>query len=257
MANGDDGKTVQHVGFAGDADVEASQLFAVKYSVKGRVSACVIAKVFRTHIIVFRKAVGQAIAPACEANPTRAFIVAPGDAPAVLGQQLGVLVEGLFNVINITEEIQVIFIDIGDDGHRGAEVQKAVIKLTGFNDKIIALAAAGASTDEIQFAADMYGRIHTGGYKALRQHGGGGGFAVGTAYADGKAASRHQLADQITAFNLLNTQPCGLGALRVFHGNGGGVYDHIRAMHIFGGMTDVDFNALFLQMFCFMGAGFV
>ena len=151
-------------------------------------------------------------------------------------------------MIDIPEIIQVIFIDIGDDGDGGLEAQKTLAEFAGFADESVALSAARAAADEIQLAADVDGRVCACGHKRLGHHGSGGGLSMGAADAHREIVAGHQFADQLAALDLRDAEFRCFGALHVLRGNCAGEYDQISAVYVFGKVADVDFNALFGEM---------
>ena len=197
------------------------------------------------------------VAAALKAHPARAGIVAPGHAPAVLRQQIRKLAEGGLNVVDVPVVVQVILVDVGDHGHCGLEVQKALPELASLAEEVVAVALAGAAADEIQLAADVNRGIGAGGEEALGQHGCCRGLAVGAADADGEAVARHQLADQVAALDLGNAQARSFRTFDIFGGDRGGVDDHVRAVHVLRLVADVNLDALLREVVGLVGAGLI
>ncbi len=178
------------------------------------------------------------------AHAARARIVAPCDAPAVLGQQRDILGKRLFDVVDVAKEVEVILVDVQHDGDRRVEVQEARVEFARLDDEVMPAAAAGRAADEVQLAADVNRWVSSRREKRLREHRRRGRLAVRAGDANGERHALHQLADQVTALDLRNAQPRGLRTLGVVLGDGGGVDDHVRAAHVFRALADVDFDAL-------------
>ncbi len=112
------------------------------------------------------------------------------------------MIEGVGDIVEILIEIEMIFLDVGDDGDSRMEVQEAGVKLTGFHDEGVMPAHARAAADIIQLAADMHGGIKPGIDHDFGDHGSGGGFAVRAADVDGVAIALHELPQQRCALHL-------------------------------------------------------
>ena len=253
VAHADHREGVQHVALAGHADVEVAQLLAVQNGGEGREALFVVGQVLGPEHVVGAEAVGHGVALRVQANAPRAGIVAPGDAPAVLGHDGDVLREGFLDVVDVAVVVEMVLVDVQHDGHGGPELEEALPVLAGLHDEVPAVAGAGGAADEVQLPADVDGGVGPGGQERLGQHGGGGGLAVGAADADGEAVAGHQIADQVAALDLGNVKPGGLGALRVVRGDGGGVDHDVRAVDVLCGVADVDCDALLLEMVRLVG----
>ena len=159
------------------------------------------------------------------------------------------------DIVEILIEIEMIFLDVGDDGDGRMEVQEAGVKLTGFHDEGVMPAHARAAADIIQLAADMHGGIKPGIDHDFGDHGSGGGFAVRAADVDGVAIAFHELPQQRCALHLGDAQLLGAHAFGVVLRDGSGIDDEIRAIHIFRALADEHVNARLLQRVGRIGAG--
>ena len=97
-------------------------------------------------------------------------------------------------------------------------------------------------------AADHDGGIHTGLHQNMGQHGGGGGFAVGAADADGVFVVPH---DDTPGLGPLENGDAGLpggGDLGVIVVGCGGADDAVGALDVLGAVADMDLNAVGQQL---------
>ena len=173
-----------------------------------------------------------------------AGVVAGGDNTARFRHQLGKGAEGLLNVGQILEEIQMVGFHVENHRNGGEKVQKGVVILTALHDDRAAAAHPVPGVQQGQAAADHNGGVLLGFHKDVGHHGGGGGFAVGTGDADGFLVGLHNVAPGLGPFKNGNAQSAGGGNFRVVVVDGGGADDGFRALDIFGPVADGHGDAL-------------
>ena len=254
-ARGHRRQRVHDVELARHEQVDMRKGLAFKAEVKRRAARVVIREVQRPPLIALAETVADRAAGLLGQQRRDARVVAVADACAAFGQQGAELGEGVGDIVDILIEIEVILFDVGDDGDGRVEVQKAGVELARFHDEGIVAADARAAADIIQLAADMHGGVKPRVQQHLGDHRCGGGFAVRAADVDGVAVALHQLPEQRGALHLGDAQFLGAHAFGVVFGDGGGIDDDVRAVHILRALADEHVNARLLQRVGHIGAG--
>ena len=180
--------------------------------------------------------------------------------PAPVGDQLGEGAEGVLDVRQVPEKIQVVLFNIQNHCHRGAEGEKRVAVLAGLGDNGVAVTDPVARPQDGQHAADHNGGVPTGGEKDVGAHRGGGGLAVGAGDAQGILVVGHDGPPGLGALKDWNTGLQGRGNLRIIVVDGGGANDAVGSLHTLGQMADGHRNGQGAQMvyrlaFTHVGAG--
>ena len=154
------------------------------------------------------------------------------------GYQLGKLVEGVLNVRQILEEVQMVGVYVEDHRHGGEEIQKGVAVFAGLQNDGVALSHPVAGVEQRQRAADHNGGILLRRHEDMGGHGRGGGLAVGTGHAQGVAVALHDAAPRLRPL-VYGDAPCdGPGDLRIAVVNGSGADHRIAVFQVFGGVAD-------------------
>ena len=149
------------------------------------------------------------------------------------------LVEALFDVVERFEVVEVIRVDIGDDGDVRGQLEEGVNILARLAYDDIALTDIAVAAEVGELTADDRGRIKARADQQLTEHRGGGGFAVRAGDRDRAVVAAGHDTEHHTALD-------GGDAL-LFCGNQfgvilldcGSVYDQLRALDILRLMTHV------------------
>ena len=167
----------------------------------------------------------------------RMGVVAVGDHAE--GGKRRELVEGLLNVRQILEIVQVIRFHIQHDCQGGEEIQEGITVFAALQHDGVPVADPVSRVEQGQIAADHDRGIHIRFHKDVGQHGRGGGLSVCAGDADGVMVGLHDLAPCLRP--LKHGDACGTGGsdLRVVIVGGGSADDAVR---------DGDGNALFDQL---------
>ena len=169
-----------------------------------------------------------------------AGIVSVGDDVAVGRYQLGEAAEGVLDVVQIFEKVQMVGIYIQHHCHSGEKVEKAVAVFAGFQDNGISFAHPVAAVEHGEGAADHNGRICVGGHKNVSGHGGGSGFAVGAGNAHRVFVSLHNGAPGFCPFKNRDTLLVGRGDFGVVIMDGGGTDQKFRPFNVLGAVAHSD-----------------
>src|SRR5262249_396435 len=118
--------------------------------------------------------------------------------------------------------IEMLAVDVGDDGEDGAELEEGAVALIRFDHEEIALTDACVRTaDGGGVAADDHGRIETSGAEDCGGHRSCGGLAVAAGHRD-SVLQAHQLGQEFAARNDGYLHPARLGHFRIAGVEGGG-----------------------------------
>ena len=167
-------------------------------------------------------------------------VVAVGDDHALGGHQLGEIPEGGLDLIEILEEIQMVLLDVVDDGNGGGEVVEGVAVFAALGDDGVAAAHPVPGVEQGQIAADHDRRVLPGLHKDVGDHGGGGGLAMGAGDADRVLVLLHQHAPGLGPLEDGDAGGSGGGDLGVVVVGGGGPDDAGRAPDVLRPVADVD-----------------
>ncbi len=117
--------------------------------------------------------------------------------------------------------VQMLAVDVGDDGHDGGEFQERAVAFVGFDKQEVAAAhAGGGAADGFQAASHHDGGIQPGVTEDGGQHGGGGSLAVAAGHGDAELQA-HQLGQQLATGNHRNLEAAGFLNLGVVLADGG------------------------------------
>ena len=168
----------------------------------------------------------------------RAAVIAVGDHKAVLGRQAGKLAEGVLDLPQIAEKVQVIRRHVQNHRHGGEEIQEGIAVFAAFQNNGVAFAHPVALAQQGQGSADHDRGILLRRHKNMGGHGGGGGLSVGAGDAQGVAVRLHDGAPALGP--LIDRDPPGNGPgdLGIAVVNGSGADHQIAVLQILGAVAD-------------------
>ena len=161
---------------------------------------------------------------------------------AVEGDILDEILEGAFEAFEIPVVVEVLGVDIGDNGHGGAEPQEAAIALVGLHHDPVALAHLRIGAIGVDDAAIDYGGIEAPRVEHRGDHGGRGRLAVGARHGDGEGKA-HELRQHLGAADEGNAKRAAGGHFGIIGLDGAGIDDGRGALHMGGGVADEDAGA--------------
>jgi len=142
--------------------------------------------------------------------------------------------------------VEVLGIDVGDDGDRRRQLEKAPVALVGLGDEEVPLAEARVAPQRVDLAADDHRGIqprraqHRGDERRRRR------LAVRPGDGDG-VANAHQLGEHLGARDDGDLQGTRAGDLRVVRVDGARVDEDVGAAQVVRGVADEDPHAEALQ----------
>ena len=165
---------------------------------------------------------------------------------AVERHVLDEIAEGVLHRLERPEVIEMLRVDIGDDGDVGRQFQKRAVALVGLHHHPFAGPQPRVGAVGVDDAAIDHGRIEIAGIEQGRDHRGGGGLAMGAGDRDA-AFQPHQFGQHFGAAHHRDA----LGARRHQFGivalDRGRHHQHIGAGDVFGLVADRDLDALVAQ----------
>ena len=170
------------------------------------------------------------------------LVITVGD--DAVGGQLRELMEGILDVLQILEIVQVICLDVQDHRQRGAEIQEGVAVFTALHDDGITVAHPVTGVEQGQITADHDGGVPLGGHEDVGHHRGGSGLAMGAGDADGVLIRLHDHAPCLCPLKDRDTGGTGGLDLRIVVVGGGGTDDALRPLDILGTVTDLHMDAM-------------
>ena len=215
-------------------------------------------EVFRVEIPVVQ-AEGQNVLLALQGRHG-VLVLAVGQHGAALGHQVGKGPEGVFHVVQVFEEVQMVGFNVQDDGDGGIEGQEGVAILAGLQNNGLALAHPVAGAQNGQGAANHHGGVDAGGHGNVGTHGGRGRFAVGAGDAQGVFIPPHDRSPSLGPLEDGDARSVGSGDLRVAVVDGSSADDQVLSCHAFGQVANGHGDAQGTQMlhgraFFHIGAG--
>ena len=240
---GGGGQGVVDVVAPGDMDGDGGKELSPVHDVKGGHGADAL-HVGGVHVRGICHAVGDYMALQAGHRVHGIFVVPVHHHVAGLRRNVGgEFPEGLLDVLNILEKVQMVGLNIGDDRHGGEEFQERVIVFAGLHDDCVALAhAVAGGLQQGQGAADHDGGILLRGHHDMGAHGGGGGLAVGAGDAQGVIVVPHYGAPGLRPLEHRDSTAAGLYDLRVVVMDGRGADDELRVrLYVFGPVADEHF----------------
>ena len=169
-----------------------------------------------------------------------------------LGKLFHKKAERTADIVNILEEIQMIFFDIQNGFHSRIEGQKTVGIFTGFCNKAVRFSQMEISMDAVQHTAYGNGGVFLCCHHHFRNHGCGGCFSVGTGYCNCCFVISHNLAQQLCSRQAGNSQTDDLCQFRMVFMDGSGIYHHINliGVNIGCGLMIGNHCTFRFQLFC-------
>ena len=166
------------------------------------------------------------------------LVIGVGDDKAALRHQSGKVVEGVLDIGQVLEEVQMIGVDVKDHCHGGKEVQKGVAVFTALQNNGVAPAHPIAGVQQRQCAADHHRGVCLGRHEDVGGHGGGGGLPVGSGDAQGVAVALHDGAPGLGALIDRDAPGHGAGDLGIAVVNGGGTDDRVAVFQVLRRVAD-------------------
>src|SRR6202163_854575 len=150
--------------------------------------------------------------------------------------------EGVLNIFKRCVLIEVLAVDGGDHRDDRRKQQKATVALVRFHYEIVPFAQFGGGARLVHAATDNEGGIQMRGRQNRSDHGGSGGFSVGS--RDGDAVFQaHQLGKHLGTRNHRNFHFVRFHDFGIAGDDRGGGHDHMRAIDIDGFMRIEDCGA--------------
>ena len=161
-----------------------------------------------------------------------------------VGGQFCKLMEGMLDLLQIFEIIQMILLDIQHHRQGGVEVQEGVTVFAALQHNGVAVAHPVSCVEDRQVAADHDGGIPLSRHEDMGHHGGSGGLTMGTGEADGVFVFTHDHAPGLGT--LKNRDTGGSGGLNfgIVIVGGGGADNAVRPLNILGPVADGNMDAL-------------
>ena len=161
------------------------------------------------------------------------------------------------NLIDILEEVHMIFFDVQDNAVFRMEIQETVGVFAGFCQKYIGTAHADISSDGFQHTTHRDGRISFGFQQNVGNHGCCGCLSVGTADGDGSGIVVHELSQELGTGQHGDACVICSFPLGIIRMDGCRVNDQLNVLCDIGcALTDENLCAIFFQLFCQSG-GFI
>ncbi len=164
---------------------------------------------------------------------------------AVLRQKLRKFPEGIPDIVQVPEKVQVIGLNIQDNADSGEKIEKTVGVFTGFRDKITGFSYTHIAPDILQYAADGQSGIQVSLEQNLADHGGGSGLAMGAADGNGHLVIFHNLSHKLSPGEAGKLFFMGGNVFGIIRKNGAGKNHAIDGVsHIFGALSIKYLNPL-------------
>ena len=186
-----------------------------------------------------REAVGDQppLEPGDDALQVR--IVEAEDDRAVERDLVGEADERLLDVLDVRVVVEVLGVDVGQDGDEGGEVEERPVALVGLGDEEIAGPEAGVGPEGVQPAADDDRRIEPGLVEEDGDHRRRRRLAVRAGHGDAHLHP-HELGEHLGPGDDRDLEPPGFDDLEVVVADGGRDDDDVRAADVLGPVADRD-----------------
>lgn len=235
MRAGCGGESVVDIMSAGDLQVDLAEQLALVHQVELFIRALAVSEVHGVVVVGFSEAEGDHRELYVFDRVEDVLVIAVvDDKPR---GQVTELVEALFDIVERFEVVEMICVDVGDDGDIRIQLEEGIDIFARLADDDIALTDIAVAAEERQLAADDRGGIEARSDQRLAEHSGGRGLAVGTRDRDGAVVAagddteHHRALDGGDAFFFSRNK---LGVILL---DGGGVDDQLSAFNVFSLMT--------------------
>ena len=143
------------------------------------------------------------------------------------------LVERTNDVFDCSKVVQMVSIDVQQDGNIWIQLQEGVHKFTGFTGHDVTVSTATAAMNAGKLSANDSGRVCSGIEENLCCHGSGGCFAMCAGDADGVVIPAGYESEQFAPFHQVNTMFCSFfcsNQFRIICHNGSGVNNQVTSV---------------------------
>ena len=152
--------------------------------------------------------------------------------------------EGLLNVRQILEIIQMVRLHIQHHRQSGEEIQEGVAVFAAFQYDGIPVAHPMACMEQRQVATNHHRGVLARFHKDMGHHGGGSGLSMGTGNTNGIFIGLHDLAPGLCPLEHGNALSPGSSNLRIVIMGGSSTDDAVRSRNILGTVADVHMDAV-------------
>ena len=241
LADADGGQRIEHHVVAWNIDrIIADDLAEGRYGKCG--GEPILANVMGSQVHLRIRAVGLHLAFEQRQHLGHVRVIHAGEDGTIEGHLVREFREGRPDFLDVLVVIQVLAIDIGDDGEGGIQHQEASVAFVGFRHQIVALAKLGIGPKNAKLAADDDGRVQARLAHDLGDHAGGCGLPVGTPYGDA-LLQPHELREHFPSWDNWNIRGVGRHDFRVVLPDGAGNHHNLRAFDVFCLMAGIHFDA--------------
>ena len=179
------------------------------------------------------------------------FHIAIDDEQTVVRQDLCECLEGICDLLDAAEEIEMIRVHIQDDTDIWMECVIAVCVFTGLCNEIIGVSHADIAADRIQHTTDGDGWIGLRLQQYIGEHGGCCCLAVRSADCNAVFVVQHDLTEELRPCQHRNISAFHFYKFRIVRMNGCGIYDKINIIgDIFCFLSYENAGAQILQNLC-------
>ena len=151
--------------------------------------------------------------------------------------------EGLDDLLLVPVAVQMVVVDVVDQGHRGHQGEKAADVLAGLGDEQVPVPHLHAPVQQVHEAAHVDRGVQLRLLVDVGQHGGDGGLAVAAGDGGHMGVPGGDLAEGHAPLHLGDAVLPGVGPLRVVGLDGGGVDDQLRTRRLLPLLGDADGDA--------------
>jgi hypothetical protein len=153
----------------------------------------------------------------------------------------GVLEGGVAAVV-----VEVLTVEVGEDGDRRFDAGEAAVALVGLGDEQLTVAGARAAAQGCHRAPHHHHRIEPRLGEQMTEHPGGRGLAMAARDRQG-ARPGHQADQALAAGHHRDAAPAGLGQFGMICVNRRRMHHQVDTLEVGGGMAEMDGDALAAQ----------
>ena len=161
---------------------------------------------------------------------------------AVEGDLVHEAEEGLLDVGEVAVGVEVLAVDVRDDGHGGGELQERAVGLVRLRHQELALAEPRAGAEDAEPPAHDHRRVEPAAVEHERHHRGGRGLAV-AARDRHPVLEAHELGQHLRPRDDGHAVPAGLGHLGVLPPHRGRDDHHVRPARVLRRVAAIDARA--------------